>query len=159
MKDRITYRDYFEIPVVPRAWARTGGRGTQRFETKDQRAAKRTLEALLLEHRPPRILTGPIILGVKAFFPIPPGWPQWKQWAAREGLWHHATVPDLSNIIKLVEDVMKGTFFVDDRQVFRYEPAPEGGYSVMPRWEISIIEVALPTCEEVVALRKEKEAA
>lgn len=156
----ITYQDHFELAVVPKAWARTGGRGARRFETKEQRQAKQTLAALLLEHRPPRILTGPIILGVRVFYPIPAGWPRWKHNAVNMGLWPRTSKPDLDNHIKLLKDVMKGTFYLDDRQVFRLEPA-EKGYSDRPRWEVSITEVALPTRAEIEAMtqvfREEKE--
>lgn len=155
---QITYKDWFELPIVPKAWARTGSRGAQRFPTANQKRNKETLAALLLEHRPPRILTGPIILGVRVFFPIPPSWPQWQREAAGKwGIWPHHSAPDLANCIKLIEDVMKGTFYVDDRLIFKYWPAPEAGYSNRPRWEIYIAEVALPTFEDIKRLRDEEE--
>lgn len=151
-----TYEDEFTLPVVPRAWARAGSRGAQRFPTKEQKRNKETLAALLLPHRPPRILTGPIVLGVSVYYPIPkyPSWPQWRRDAASRGLWPHTSAPDLSNSIKLIEDVMKGTFFVDDRQICSLWPAPVAMYDTEPRWEIYIAEVALPTRAEIEALRK-----
>src|SRR6185312_6076820 len=67
---------------------------------------------------------GPVLMTVRAVFPIPPSWPAWKREAAADGLIWHTAKPDLDNIIKLVKDALPGIAYDDDAQVVGYPGEP-----------------------------------
>lgn len=83
----------------------------------------------------------PILLGVTAFMPIPKSKPEkWKA-AARAGKIRPTTKPDLSNIIKLVEDVGNGILWKDDSQICGYLHAAKF-YSDSPKYVLTIQELS-----------------
>lgn len=67
---------------------------------------------------------GPVLMTVRAVFPIPPSWAAWKREAAADGLIWHTAKPDLDNIIKLVKDALPGIAYDDDAQVVGYPGEP-----------------------------------
>jgi Holliday junction resolvase RusA-like endonuclease len=106
----------------------------------NQELEEERLSALLYEHRPPVPYQGPIMLGVKAYLPIPQG--KSKKWkaAALAGQIRPTTKPDLDNLLKHLKDVCKGIFWGDDKQVVGYLPGTGKYYGDPPRWEIIIQE-------------------
>lgn len=49
----------------------------------------------------------------------------------------HCKKPDLSNLIKLIEDALNKVAYRDDSQIFRYDD-PGKYYSLRPRLEIEV---------------------
>lgn len=98
--------------------------------------AKDKYRALILEQIPPdfqmRRLGTPIGLNIKYFV---------KGSEEQDGKWC-TDVPDFSNIIKFIEDVMTTVVYRDDRQIAKYvEPFDKKYDSKNPRAEVTIYEL------------------
>lgn len=117
-----------------------GGRLCSRtHKAEKQEQEEERLITLLLEHRPAMPMEGPLMLGVKAFLPIPTSKSKKWQTAALAGELRPVTMPDLDNLIKHVKDCCKGIFWADDKQVVGYLPETGKFYGKPPRWEIEIV--------------------
>jgi len=140
----------FMIPFAPKGQARPrnktvftkdGRAFSQTYKDPKQRVYDNKLDALLhfvLQKKPIEPLTGPLMLGVRAYMPIPKNKSKrWKQDAAC-GLIRPETKPDLDNLIKTIKDRMTGIFYHDDKQVVEYLPRTGRYYSSHPRWEIEL---------------------
>ena len=112
---------------------------------KDPKQAKEeeALMALLGGYQPKEPMQGQLLLGVKAFLPIPAGKPKaWKA-AALAGTVRPTVKPDLDNLLKHVKDCLSMLqFWGDDRLVVGYLPHTGKYYSDRPRWEIEIVPFA-----------------
>jgi Holliday junction resolvase RusA-like endonuclease len=97
------------------------------------------LLALMYSYRPSEPLHGPVLLGVRAFLPIPPSKSKKWQAAALAGEIRPIVKPDLDNCIKHLKDVCKGVFWDDDKQVIEYLPGVGKYYGAPARWEIEIV--------------------
>lgn len=82
----------------------------------------------------------PFRLGVIAFMPMPKSKPQWWKTAALKGEIQPVSKPDLSNIIKLVEDIANGIIWRDDTQVVSYLQCARL-YSEQPKYVLLIQEL------------------
>jgi len=137
----------FTIILTPKGQKRARGRaflvGGRAIAGKPRKDEEQLLEeekliALMYAHRPPVPLQGPLLLGVKAYLPIPKS--KSKKWraAALAGEIRPTTKPDLDNCIKNLKDVCKGVFWQDDKQVVEYLPGTGKYYGEPARWEIEI---------------------
>lgn len=139
----------FTVFIVPKGQMRARHAVINGFSRtyKDPKQAKEeeALISLLGKHQPGNPMQGPLLLGVKAFLPIPESRPKgWKEAAATERMFC-TTKPDMSNIIKHVEDCMtQARFWGDDAQVVGYLPHSYKMYSPRPRLEIEIIRAKQP---------------
>lgn len=77
-----------------------------------------------------------IRLDVQAFFPIPASWTKAKKEKALNGDLKHTTRPDLSNIVKAVEDAMNGIVYKDDSQISEIVCVKR--YSMSPRVDLTV---------------------
>ena len=84
-----------------------------------------------------KILTGAIKLSVTAYMPIPQSWSLKQKTKAMSGALRHTKKPDLSNIIKSVEDALNGIVYADDAQIDRYGESRKA-FSSIPRTEIVV---------------------
>lgn len=112
---------------------------------KDPKQAKEeeALMALLGKLQPKEPMQGPLLLGVKAYLPVPKS--KSKKWkaAALAGTVRPTVKPDLDNLLKHVKDCLSMLqFWGDDRQVVGYLPHTGKYYSDRPRWEIEIVPFA-----------------
>lgn len=99
-------------PTVP--YARSGGNGRIRFTPAPQRNFMnlvKTAAADAMADQP--LLTGPLALTLRADFVRPASWSRKK---AAATVWR-TSKPDISNIVKIVEDAMNGVVFADDSQI------------------------------------------
>lgn len=76
----------FTLPVTPRAqmrprFARTG----RAYKHKSQVMAEETILSLMAQHQPAQPFTGPVMLGVRCFMPIPKSKPKKFKAAALAG--------------------------------------------------------------------------
>jgi len=138
----------FTILLPPTGQKRARSRGfvkpggavcAQTYKDKGQRIEENKLIALMYEHRPPEPLQGPLVLWVKAYLPIPKSMSKAKLREALERRLFPTTKPDVSNLLKQIEDVMNGVFWVDDKQIVI--ATVEKLYSDPPRWELRIEEL------------------
>jgi len=93
--------------------------------------------------RQPVPLRTPITLGCIFYLPIPSSWSQKKKNRARSGELEHTSRPDLSNLLKSIEDGAEGVLWKNDSQINVYgtvdgEP-PKKLYSDEPRVEIEMV--------------------
>lgn len=107
------------IPGKPFAWRRARSHGKIRFKDGDTEAHEAALQAICLRHFNQPI-DGPVRLTVRAIFKIPASWSKKK---AAAHIWRaHTQKPDLSNIIKHLEDGLNRIAWVDDSQIAEYGP-------------------------------------
>lgn len=133
------------VRIVPKAQMRARHgvvNGFSRtYKDKRQAAEEEALMALLGPYQPVQPMQGPLLLGVKAYMPIPASRPnKWKA-LARKGVVRPTTKPDLDNLLKHVKDCLSRLrFWEDDKIVVGYLPHTGKYYSDEPRWEIEILE-------------------
>lgn len=119
-----------QIPAIPYALKRhqtrvVRGKGKKVFaqqydhpDNVDWKAYAQTYYALAMhEAGVESPLTGPIILTVIATFPMPRS--RWRKREPRQG-GPHTKAPDLSNIIKIIEDAGNNVLWMDDKQIYSY---------------------------------------
>jgi Holliday junction resolvase RusA-like endonuclease len=133
----------FTIPLPPagqmRPRATIRGKHAGVYKAAKQRGRERDMETLLAPYRPASPLLGPLWLGIKVYYPLPKR--KSKAWyeAARAGRHRPTVKPDLSNLIKHVEDCLaNAAFFLNDKQIVGYLPETgkyyDDGDGV--RWEL-----------------------
>jgi len=106
------------IPGKPFAWRRARSNGKFRFKDKATEAHRETLQAIVLRSIPTP-MRGPLRVTVTAIFAIPKSWSKKDREAH---LWRpHTQKPDLSNIIKEIEDGLNRIAWEDDSQIAAYE--------------------------------------
>lgn len=76
-------------------------------------------------------------------FRIPPSWPKWRQHAARAGTLPHTGKPDVTNVLKAIEDGFNGIVYLDDSQLIKW--TYEKRYGVRPGVQVWIAPFQLPT--------------
>lgn len=86
------------------------------------------------QHGSDPLFEGPLFLDVSFFLKIPSSHHK----KNLEGLYHHKT-PDLSNLLKFIEDIATGVIYVDDRLISQCTCAKY--YSDTPRTEFIIKEI------------------
>lgn len=133
----------FTIPIVPKAQMRARHASRGKFSTtykhKKQVASEDTLNTFLMQYMPKEPLVGPLVLGVKAFLPVPKSKSKKFKKAAQEGQIRPITTPDCDNLLKMIKDCMSQMrYWEDDKQVVEYLPGTGKYYSDQPRWEIEL---------------------
>lgn len=83
-----------------------------------------------------RPTSGAVRLVVKAFYPIPASWPQWRRRDARLGIIAPKVKPDWDNIGKACSDAMNGVVYTDDVAIVT--ACVFKRYSIDPRVEITV---------------------
>lgn len=108
-------------------------------KSESQKQDEAKLEALIMPHKPDVPLVGPIKLGIRAYFSIPASKPKrFREDAASGKVWP-AKKPDLSNIVKHLEDVMNGVFWGDDAQIIGFLDGTGKYYGEPARYEVTIL--------------------
>lgn len=86
---------------------------------------------------------GPVILGCVFYLEIPKSWSQKKRQQALDGIIRATSVPDLSNLLKSIEDGGENVLWKNDSSIIGYGTV-DGGitckrYSDTPRVEVEAI--------------------
>ena len=135
----------FCIPITPTAQqrprhARFGGHDVT-YKSATQQANERTLEAMLMPHRPKTPLSGPLELSFCAVFSVPQSWTKKRREAALRGKMWHTSKPDTDNLCKQLKDAMTRLgFWADDRQVAAYGRM-EKLYGERGEWRVRVREL------------------
>lgn len=87
------------------------------------------------QHAPAEPVQGAVILSIKIYRSIPKTMPQYKRALALAGQIRPVTKPDVSNVLKGVEDALKGLWYKDDSQIVGYGEMGKW-YAERPRIEI-----------------------
>lgn len=140
----------FTVPLAPVGQQRARSRAVRTksgrafamtYKAKDQREAEDKFRSFLIQFMPPVPIAGAVLLGIKAFLPIPASKPKKFKIEAEAGLIRPTKKPDIDNIIKHAKDCMNEIFWKDDKQVVGYLPDTGKYYSDRPRWEITVQEI------------------
>ena len=92
-------------------------------KSRDYRSYVRLIAA---QNAPDSPVEGAIEFSLRIYRAIPKGMPKYKCEAAKEGRLRPVTKPDVSNVLKGVEDALKGVWYKDDSQIV--------GYGVLGKW-------------------------
>jgi Holliday junction resolvase RusA-like endonuclease len=132
----------FTIDTVPTPQARARHTRTGRtYKAPNQKDNERTIEALLIEHRPPEPMAGPLSVEIVAHLPIPKSKPKRWQAEAQAGEQWPVKKPDVDNLAKQLLDAMtRLRFWSDDVQVCALTVIKR--YSIRPAWEVEVEEIA-----------------
>lgn len=127
------------LPIIPTAQQRPRHSGRVVFKSTSQRNNENEIIYYMrqewLHLRKNKPLTGKIHLSVSAFFPVPKSWPKNKQSTAEAE--EKTSKPDMSNLIKNIEDCGNGILWVDDAQITKFFDCGKY-YSKDPCWVIRI---------------------
>lgn len=73
-------------------------------------------------------LTGPVVMVVLVILPIPSSWSKRRQQAAASGALWPAKKPDLTNVLKAIEDACNRVVFADDAQIVEVQIRKRFGF-------------------------------
>ena len=112
----------FTIPTEPTAQARARHTKQGRtYKCAKQKANERTLEALLVPHRPDTPIQGPVSVEIRAFIKIAVSKSKKFKEAAQRGEEWPTKKPDIDNMLKKYLDCMNDIVYLDDSQIFSLE--------------------------------------
>jgi Holliday junction resolvase RusA-like endonuclease len=119
----------------PRA-ANINGR-IRMYDPKKSSDFKNYVRLVASEHRPDKLLEGPISLTVKVYKKTLKSFSKKKIAAAESGQLRPTSKPDVDNYVKGVKDALKNVIWKDDSQVVDLHISK--WYSETPRVEITIV--------------------
>ncbi|KQC47080.1 hypothetical protein AP057_13870 [Geobacillus sp. Sah69] len=109
------------------------------YDPKKSKDFKDYVRLVASEHRPEKLIEGPISLDVKVYKPILKSFSKKKKAAAEAGQLRPTTKPDVDNYVKGVKDALKNVIWKDDSQVVDLHISK--WYSETPRVEITIMPI------------------
>lgn len=113
---------HFEIPGKFVAWQRAGissGRIYTQKKTRDWQKIVAYHARKAMSGFPP--LIGPVAMSCHFYYQIPESWAAKKKQQAIELEIYPTGRPDLSNLVKSIEDACNGIVYIDDAQICRLE--------------------------------------
>lgn len=126
---------HFTVEGPPVPWARARLSKGRHFTAEAQAAHMRRV-AWAGRRAIPEPLKGPLLLSASFFIEPPRSWSGVKR---RRALGLPVIVkPDLSNLIKIIEDALNGIAYIDDNQVAEYGLVAKT-FSLNPRTEIHLL--------------------
>ena len=84
------------------------------------------MRLIAAQNAPDSPVEGAIEFALRIYRAIPKGMPKYKREAAKAGTLRPVTKPDVSNVLKGVEDALKGVWYKDDSQIV--------GFGVLGKW-------------------------
>lgn len=106
-------------------FSRQGG-FVKAYDPAKSRDYKSYVRMIAAQHAPAEPVQGAVILSLKIYRSIPKAMPKYKRALALAGQIRPVTKPDVSNVLKGVEDALKGLWYKDDSQIV--------GYGAMGKW-------------------------
>ena len=106
-------------------FSRQGG-FVKAYDPSKSRDYKSYVRLIAAQNAPDSPVEGAIEFSLRIYRAIPKGMPKYKREAAKAGALRPVTKPDVSNVLKGVEDALKGVWYKDDSQIV--------GYGVLGKW-------------------------
>ena len=106
-------------------FSRQGG-FVKAYDPAKSRDYKSYVRLIAAQNAPDSPVEGAIEFSLRIYRAIPKGMPKYKREAAMAGTLRPVTKPDVSNVLKGVEDALKGVWYKDDSQIV--------GYGVLGKW-------------------------
>lgn len=106
-------------------FSRQGG-FVKAYDPAKSRDYKSYVRLIAAQNAPDSPVEGAIEFSLRIYRAIPKGMPKYKREAAKAGTLRPITKPDVSNVLKGVEDALKGVWYKDDSQIV--------GYGVLGKW-------------------------
>lgn len=106
-------------------FSRQGG-FVKAYDPAKSRDYKSYVRLIAAQNAPDSPVEGAIEFSLRIYRAIPKGMPKYKREAAKEGRLRPVTKPDVSNVLKGVEDALKGVWYKDDSQIV--------GFGVLGKW-------------------------
>lgn len=106
-------------------FSRQGG-FVKAYDPAKSRDYKSYVRLIAAQNAPVTPVEGAIEFSLRIYRAIPKGMPKYKREAAKAGALRPVTKPDVSNVLKGVEDALKGVWYKDDSQIV--------GYGVLGKW-------------------------
>ena len=120
-------------------FSRQGG-FVKAYDPAKSRDYKSYVRLIAAQNAPDSPVEGAIEFSLRIYRAIPNGMPKYKREAAKEGRLRPVTKPDVSNVLKGVEDALKGVWYKDDSQIVGYGVLGKW-YDELPRLEIMMREL------------------
>ena len=135
----------------PRITRRGKAAGGMTYKAEKQKTREAEIFRCLARYVPEKPITGPVELTVVAWMPVPKSWTKARREDAVAGRILPDVTPDLSNMVKMIEDCLQGVFIRgrkgtrvqviidDDKQVCSL--IAKKGYATHPHWTVGIREL------------------
>ena len=120
-------------------FSRQGG-FVKAYDPAKSRDYKSYVRMIAAQHTPESPVEGAIEFSLRIYRAIPKGMPKYKREAAKDGRLRPVIKPDVSNVLKGVEDALKGVWYKDDSQIVGYRVLGKW-YDERPRIEIMMREL------------------
>ena len=120
-------------------FSRQGG-FVKAYDPAKSRDYKQYVRLVAAQDAPEAPVTGAVVLSLKIYRAMPKSMSKAKREAALAGQLRPTTKPDVSNVLKGVEDALKGLWYVDDSQIVGYGEVGKW-YAESPRIEVTMTEV------------------
>tara|TARA_R110000822_G_scaffold11505_9_gene42033 strand:- start:100 stop:549 length:450 start_codon:yes stop_codon:yes gene_type:complete len=98
-------------------FVRSSGHAYTPDNTRNYESNLRRQAIMAMELNYQKRLSGPVLLNVVAYCPIPKSWSNKKKVQASIGLLLPTTKPDVDNLLKIVGDALNGIIYDDDKQI------------------------------------------
>lgn len=102
------------------------GEFVKAYDPAKSRDYKSYVRLIAAQNAPDSPVEGAIEFSLRIYRAIPKGMPKYKREAAKAGTLRPVTKPDVSNVLKGVEDALKGVWYKDDSQIV--------GFGVLGKW-------------------------
>lgn len=120
-------------------FSRQGG-FVKAYDPAKSRDYKSYVRLIAAQNAPDSPVEGAIEFSLRIYRAIPKGMPKYKREAAKAGTLRPVTKPDVSNVLKGVEDALKGVWYKDDSQIVGFGALGKW-YDERPRIEIMMREL------------------
>lgn len=120
-------------------FSRQGG-FVKAYDPAKSRDYKQYVRLVAAQDAPAVPVTGAVLLSLKIYRAMPKSMSKAKREAALAGQLRPTTKPDVSNVLKGVEDALKGLWYADDSQIVGYGELGKW-YSERPRIEVTMQEI------------------
>lgn len=125
--------------AVPKARARSFG-GRHYTPKKTVEYEKHIAKCGMVAMVGRRKLSEAVGMSARIYLPVPVSWSKNRRALALNGELHPVTKPDLSNILKSIEDALNKVVYHDDAQIVEYGKCGKY-YSDIPRVEVEVYPV------------------
>ncbi|MGN7043583.1 RusA family crossover junction endodeoxyribonuclease [Bacillus safensis] len=134
---KIAFTIYAEPVAQGRPRASTINGTTRMYDPKKSRDFKSYVKLAASDHRPDKLLTGPLELKVKVYKSLLKSFSKKKVAEAERGELRPAKKPDVDNYIKGIKDGLNKVIWQDDSQIVDLHVSKF--YSSTPRIEVEVV--------------------